>query len=370
MAMRNRYGHNCQKVQYGKVGELVSLGYMEVIPGDTVQGRVSVDFHSAPTIRTINTRAYGDLYAFYIPYRVIWDEFPAFIAKQTGAPTSTPFVSDLFPKNFETRFARGTDGTPGTTNTSFMRRSYNKVYSCFFDDTDDAYVADSNSVKTVWQRPSTFEVANPPRDYPSVDISAATTVDDLRSAFARDQFEKIRQFYGDRYTDYLASLGVRVPWTVLEEPEPIGKKHHDLQFRQVSDTAGTGTEPLGFTAGYFKSKSIIDLKRTFIPEHGLVGIYAAVRADPIYSTPAENPALAHVTSADFWSPEYEMRAQRNYQNALVAGGNLANTLERPSFEHLRKGLNENFNIGAATNAQVLGLVVQEESSQNPIPPGS
>ena len=90
MPLRTRYGYNCQKVNFGKVGEILPQGYMEVVPGDTVSGRVSIDCQSAPVIRQINTRTYMDSYAFYVPYRLLWSRWQSFIAQQGGAPLEEP----------------------------------------------------------------------------------------------------------------------------------------------------------------------------------------------------------------------------------------------------------------------------------------
>ena len=60
----------------------------------------------------------------------------------------------------------------------------------------------------------------------------------------------MRAFYGDRYTDYLRSLGVNASWSVLSEPETIGKIHTDWKYRQIANTSVSNTpgdSELGYT---------------------------------------------------------------------------------------------------------------------------
>ena len=71
MAQRNRYGYNCQTVQWAKVQQFVPLGYVDCVPGETVSGSVSVNVFSEPTTRPILNRHYIDAFAFYVPYRLL-----------------------------------------------------------------------------------------------------------------------------------------------------------------------------------------------------------------------------------------------------------------------------------------------------------
>ncbi len=368
MALRTRYGINCQKVNWGKMGDVLPVGYIEVIPGDTISGKISVDMHSAPTTRVVNTRVYSDLFAFYTPYRLVDDGWKEFISSQVTA-TPPPEVTDLFNQNFEPRFALGQEGVPATRNTAYQRRTYNLICQKFFAKEEaDIPDLDVAAIFTALQRPSTLEVSEVPQERATktIDVSGATiNVDEIRDAFALDQFDKMRQFYGDRYVDYLMALGVKTPWTIQEEPETIGKKHHDWQYRQVSDTTGAAAgQPLGFNAGYFKSKPICDIRRTFIPEHGLISCYAVARADPIYEFPAMNPQMQFNGQNNYWSPEFESQKQFNYFATLFEEDpNNTRNQVRPTWEHLRKGLNENTDVVPIDTSAILGLTVAAASNK-------
>ena len=134
MPLRTRYGLNCQKVNYGKIPELLSVGYQEVAPGETFRGKISVDIHSAPTNRVINTRCYADIFVFYVPYRLLWSQWTSFVTQQASAATTTPKITNLFPENMEHRYTLSTLGAGNALdqNCAFQRRMYNLVANHYF----------------------------------------------------------------------------------------------------------------------------------------------------------------------------------------------------------------------------------------------
>lgn len=58
MALKNRYQYNRQTMNLGVMNRITPLGYMEVLPGETLNGRVTVDTFSAAVIRNIQSRVY------------------------------------------------------------------------------------------------------------------------------------------------------------------------------------------------------------------------------------------------------------------------------------------------------------------------
>ena len=208
MPLKNTFNINNQMVNFGSMPQLIPCSYTEVAPGESIQGSVEVNVHSAPTIRNIQTAAYLDGFSFYVPFRLLWEGFPDWLVKGDG---NFPYVTDLMPKNYEGHFTipSGGTGTPGDQNTVWRRRCYNLVYNSFFaKDENEVTDLDDNTVRNCYQRPSTFEVASQAVNLSdsTVDTSGASvTVDAIRQAFSNDAFSKMRQFYGERYVDYLAS---------------------------------------------------------------------------------------------------------------------------------------------------------------------
>ena len=98
MPRRNNYGLNFQTINGAKFFELLPLSYMEVVPGDTITGTIKSRLFSDTTKVPMLNRTYFDTFAFYIPFRLIDDTFPDFIAGNGG---SVPTLTSIFRENFE-----------------------------------------------------------------------------------------------------------------------------------------------------------------------------------------------------------------------------------------------------------------------------
>ena len=76
---RFNYRVNQQALNVGAFYMLNPLGYVEIAPGDTISGKVDIDVVSDITVRPFRNRAYFDVYAFYVPYRLLFDQWVDFI---------------------------------------------------------------------------------------------------------------------------------------------------------------------------------------------------------------------------------------------------------------------------------------------------
>lgn len=378
--MRHRYGYNCQVVQQGGLNEVVPLFYMEVVPGETVGGTVSTMFRSGPVNTQIDTRAYADVFAFYVPFRLMFETWPQFISSGGTDGGPLPLVTDLFPGNFESRFSIASGGTTYDRNVAWQRYAYNMVWNKFFRNEWDAERAPTaTGIAYARQRPSTLETSN-------MDSTAQITQDtliglsgtspnqtlslaSLRAGISTDIFNKMRTFYGKRYIDYLAALGVNTQWSVLDEPETLGAKHTDWRFQTTKQTspATTATPPnqvvVGSPAGQFASTVKLNLKKTFVPEHGLLCAFGVTRSDSIYGEAPQPVHLGKNQATQYWSPELSVMQAK----ALPAQsfGNYLNVASSPTWafpqwEEYRKGMNYNRTI--VVNNRTYGLVVTTPST--------
>lgn len=343
--MKSRYGINSQTVNFARGPQFTPVGYIDVEAGSSISGSFETNVHSAPTVRNIQTSAYLDGFAFYVPYRLLWDEFPTWLVDGTG---TFPTVTNTMPTNFEPRltYPSAGSGNNADQNTVFLRRCYNLVYNSFFAARDDTVTnLDDNTVRAVYQRPSTFEVrtpvANPNLPSASIDTSGASTTPDLiRDAFVQDQFKRMRNLYGARYTDWLAQIGVEASWAILEDPEPRGKVHSDWKYRPVNITDSTNP---GLATGYFNSSIRIPLQKTFCPEHGLIAAYAVTRFDPMFDDPPAYPILQKFDRDKFWSPEFEsQRVETWFGTTLAPQAPATLSVVRDKFDDYRVGINTNF----------------------------
>ena len=81
---RYQYRLNDQNVSLAQWGAVTPLKYIETVPGETFGGSITVKATSAVANKAIFSRAYYDLYAFYCPIRILWSDFPEFLASQEG----------------------------------------------------------------------------------------------------------------------------------------------------------------------------------------------------------------------------------------------------------------------------------------------
>lgn len=366
---RYQYRLNDQNVSMATWGKVTPLKYMEAVPGDTFGGTITVKATSAVQDKVIHSRAYYDLYAFYCPIRVLWPQFPQFLAGHEGDVGTGPVTTTLFPQNFEHSFVG--DDSPATDNitpdngvlnknSALLRRMYYMVCQSFFcvDRTKDARkaqqavedVRNGANDDTVWlfdaaARESTLDESwnNYDEDEGvqiTTDASGNFTLDQVRRAYSLDRFEKMRDFYGSRYTDILKGYGIKADWGILQEPECIGLSNNDFRFVQKSQTDTSVGNRKGFFEGEYKLK----LRKTFCPEHGIIGVFAVPRAD-VFN---ENYAGHVIGSRTLATPStwYDPVAWSGYNSQSFPKRLIDHTAARGDRaetalgEHLRKGRNE------------------------------
>jgi len=336
---RFRYGLNCQNMNSGLIADLVPFGFFEVVPGDSISGVTNAHVVSDVTTRLVLNRAYCDLYAFYVPYRLLWSGFPDFISQGTG---TVPTVTDKFEGVYEKEFLIGS--VTATSLVPWHRRAYNLIWNNFFRRADDTEVSeDATGFLKCDYRPTTFfeSVTEGGAAGQTIDTSGSTvTVDAVREAFAQDQFNKVRNYYGDRYTDYLATIGVKANWSITDDPELIGQSKNSWKYNVTNATAQTtGGPEVAEPAGYWQGQFKLNLRRTFTPEHGLVVMVATTNIEQM-SRLASPPLGSFDAVEDYWSPERDAVKERQYTEAIWEGAaSVDDSVDMPNFEHLRKGMN-------------------------------
>ena len=80
---RSKFSLSHYKLLSCDMGELVPVACMEVLPGDTVQASTSALIRMAPMLAPPMHPVHARFHWWYVPYRIIWDDFEDFI---TGGP--------------------------------------------------------------------------------------------------------------------------------------------------------------------------------------------------------------------------------------------------------------------------------------------
>ena len=361
---RYQYRLNDQNVSANSWAGLTPLKYIETVPGETFGGTISVKALSGITAKVIHSRAYYDLYAFYCPIRLLWPEFPSFLAGREGE-VSAPQTTNLLPWNFENSFL-GNDGITQESNgqvigsnSAILRRMYYMIGNSFFrnhrestrdvtDKVESIRAGDWDSKTSVfpaYARPSTLDeswVNAADQQDIKVDVNDdGITLSDIRRAYSLDRYEKLRDYYGHRYTDILRGYGVKADWGILQEPECIGISNNDFRFVQSRATDSNG---LGVRKGYFEGEYKLKLRKTFSPEHGIIGIFAVARADVFNVTQGGHvltgrnlPSPTNWFDPNTWDAHSGQTAPKRI---IDSGASRSERISQPLGEHLRKGRNE------------------------------
>lgn len=339
---RFKHGINTQNSNASDFFKLCPLQYIEVAPGETLQGTFQSRLWSDTTTKPVLNRTYFDTYAFYVPFRLLWPDFPEFIANSESG-LQVPTVTSAFPLNFEKKVLGANGTNPATSQTAWMRRAYNLIWNTYFRAAgEDERAQDDNSEALTYIRPSTFhESIRAAADISSEPIPTGT-LDDLRQSFAKDRFDKLRSFYGAKYTDYLAALGVEASWSILDDPEMLGQKHADLPYRVVNATATGETldTGVGDPAGYFDGVNTLKMRRTFCPEHGLICVYGVAKMDTWALNGHVHPVLCKTSQSQYWSPEFAAETIDQWPEQLwVDNSVLTDTYPMPKYADYMKGGN-------------------------------
>lgn len=324
---RFKYSQNSQVLATGNFQELTTVGIVPVVPGDTISGTSLIQTLSESSTKVINNRTYQDVFAFYVPYRLVFEDWPAFIAGDDTVSLPLETDSNASSKQFLTKEYAPTSSIGGFGQVNQLgRRSYNLIWNKFFRPEVSAERAeDATGVALTPLRSTTLnqrlkdsiELLDQ-----TIDTSGATiTTGDIRTAFAQDRFDKTRAYYGSKYTDYLAALGVEASWSILDEPELIGMSTNKLKYNitdATSEIAGVDTDPtgepvyVGSAGGRWQGTQQLRVKKTFCPEHGCVFIMQTVRMDLELTNNKGIFEFFKLDRSRFYSPEFETERKEGW----------------------------------------------------------
>lgn len=136
-----------------------------------------------------------------------------------------------------------------------------------------------------------------------VDKTTASTINQLRQAFAVQRMAELDARGGTRYIEMIAShFGVHSPDARMQRPEYLGGKRVPINIADVTQTSATGeVTPQGNVAGVSKT---IDSHETFTysaTEHGIIMGLAVVRTEHTYQQGIPR-ALTRQKKLDYYFP--------------------------------------------------------------------
>lgn len=122
-------------------GKLVPIFVDEVLPGDSFKLKVTTFTRMATPIFPVMDNLYLDTFFFFVPMRLIWDNFQKFMGEQENPGDSTDFLIPTYQANNTTAVAVGTlgdyFGLPTVANVPFNIlpfRAYWLIWNEWFRD--------------------------------------------------------------------------------------------------------------------------------------------------------------------------------------------------------------------------------------------
>lgn len=152
--------------------------------------------------------------------------------------------------------------------------------------------------------------------YADLSNATASTVNDLRQAFALQRFLEMRNRYGGRYVEYLRALGVPTQDGRLQRPEYLGGGKQTLQFSEVLSTADSGASDVGDLKGHGIAAMRSNRYRKFFGEHGVIISFLSVKPKTMYSQ-GLHKMWSRRTKGDFWQKEFEAMGMAEVLNKEI-----------------------------------------------------
>jgi len=114
----------------------------EILPGDTFNVKLSSIARLNTPIVPIMDNMFMDFFFFFVPNRLVWDQFQQFMGEQKDPGDSTDFVVPTVQSDITDGFAIGSladyfglpTGVPGLTVNALPFRGYNLIYDEWFRD--------------------------------------------------------------------------------------------------------------------------------------------------------------------------------------------------------------------------------------------
>lgn len=158
-----RYLHNLSHYHLTScdMGEIVPIGCMEVLPGDSFQMQTSMLVRVTPQVRPVMHPVHAQVHHFFVPNRLLWSGWEDFITGDSATPP--PTISGGAYSEGTLKDYLGVYDDASVDINALPVRAYNKIFNEFYRDQDlvSEVSEDSTAVQTAAWEKDYFTAARP-----------------------------------------------------------------------------------------------------------------------------------------------------------------------------------------------------------------
>ena len=116
------------------MGELIPVGNLEVIPGDSIQMQTAMLMRVTPQVKPVMHPVQVRLHHFFVPYRLVWSGFEDFITNKASG--TFPQISGGAHSEGSLHDYLGIYNDASNDYSALHTRAYNMVYNTYYRDKD------------------------------------------------------------------------------------------------------------------------------------------------------------------------------------------------------------------------------------------
>ena len=300
-----RYSLNLKGGTYTEGGtySLNPIFRQQVVPGQTVNIDFESSLKTAAFTKNLSTPCIMSVWFFYVPHRLVWNEWTDFISKQENPPT---FPTAIGGSMFFDTYSSTIQMNP------LYRRAYKMCYNEYFGSESVGSVAEAWYDDITLDTDTALYRTKNPEDFASKMTLDATVSDpeftvaassiplnDFYRQMMNARSQQRSQMTGDKYVDTLARMGVDATWMIAERPEFLGTKSQMVGPQLTANTSNTGT---GEEVARFQAKLKCSIKGKHFAEHGYIVGVASCRPMLTFDNRAASDGQT-ITIDDFYSAD-------------------------------------------------------------------
>lgn len=262
------------------------------MPGESFKATVRAKIESVE-IANLRSPAILTHYFFFVPFRLLWGSWEAFITDPDSAIT-IPTVNNAvapYPYTFEDN---------GLITTSWPRRALKAIWNSHFGDSNYTYADECNFVGDVESDANlavprfravskmlamaALDTERPADNFTGTVAGAVATIElnDLKRRLKANSRLVESRIAGTKYTDTLLRYGVNVGDALINRPEMIKMSSQVIWPGETRVTSEVNT---GTRSGRYSAMISEVTKKVTTPEHGVLIAFAGLR--PILSRGAD-----------------------------------------------------------------------------------